>query len=237
MEGFHKANEAYEVDSASPTSPHSGRGMPSAPGSPVGGEPGRAAGSPEGLQFGPRDTMLRVRFSDTARVIYITCVALAAAMVVLGMVSSGTMSQWWYKALEVVLTLLFTAEVAVRMATHGVRNFFVSSKQNVLEFVLCALCIGFLGAMLVAPSQAEAEAESFLGAVVISLRQALLLARLAFFVRSTHTQTGSPAAVQLHEHNNAGISLSSPANDVPRSDTISSAWDGAEDEVMVNITV
>ena len=159
------------------------------------------------VQVGVRDLLVRIRFSYTARVVYLSCVATAACMVLVGVVSKDFMVQGWYKAFEVILTVLFTCEIGLRMWTQGLSEF-ASVTENMVEAVLCALCNGFLIAMLfTAATEAEAQTESLLGAAVLSVRHALLLGRLAFFVRSSQTQTPS-TAVQLHSHDNASIRVS-----------------------------
>eukprot|EP00754_Rhynchopus_humris_P043457 Rhum_TRINITY_DN3264_c0_g1::Rhum_TRINITY_DN3264_c0_g1_i1::g.10042::m.10042 len=166
---------------------------------------------------GLRDIASRLFFSFTARVMYITCVVLAAGLVLVSTTSGDrgqTMEQSWYQALEGVLTFLFAVEVGVKAWLTRLRGYLTPSERwSLAELVICVLCVLCFVAMLAARATApeESRTESFVGAVLISARYLFLLARLLFLVRSTRSvQAAGPSDVRLHPLGNAGISIGSP---------------------------
>ena len=86
-------------------------------------------------------------------------------------------------ALDVAITVALVVEVAIRMVVQG-RQRFWSEGSNRFDCFVCGLCVLTLALYLLEGPSGVEKAEQVLTLVVVVVRYAIQLARLAVFVRS-----------------------------------------------------
>eukprot|EP01060_Flectonema_neradi_P040764 TRINITY_DN940_c3_g1_i2.p1 TRINITY_DN940_c3_g1~~TRINITY_DN940_c3_g1_i2.p1 ORF type:complete len:241 (+),score=41.27 TRINITY_DN940_c3_g1_i2:77-724(+) len=184
--------------------------------------PGQASTRSDSVGF--RDITTRLRFSRSARLCYATCVVLAAGLILVGS-STSSMGKWWYKALEGFLTLLFLLEILIKMYLQGIMPYLSQSKTNLVEALICCLCISIFMASLYEKDSTE---EGVVEALLLSLRYLALLGRLCFFVRSSSSQTPT-SRIEIRPYDNIHIQATASQ------EHLSGVWDdisASEDEQL-----
>ena len=174
---------------------------------------------------GFRDIANRLRFSRTARLCYVVCVVLAAGLILVSGSSTNNMNKWWYKALEGFLTVLFLLEILIKMYLQGIMPYLSQSKTNLIEALICCLCITIFIASLY---ETDGTEEGVVEALLLSLRYLALLGRLCFFVRSSSSQTPT-SRIEIRPYDNIHIQAS------VSQEHLSGAWDdisASEDEQL-----
>ncbi|KAJ9469830.1 hypothetical protein DIPPA_27770 [Diplonema papillatum] len=164
----------------------------------------RSSLGPSDARVSFRDVFEKIRFSHSARLLYITCVALTAALIAVAAAFRGSMHELWFHALEALLTLLFAVEVLYRIGARGPIAYF-TSKANMAEACACCFCIAML---VLSYARGGDESEDIVEALVICLRYVAMLGRLCFFVRSTSAQTVTTTGrVEIQPYDNVHIGI------------------------------